>query len=211
MAEESVKAVLFDIDWRDFPPRKTGGNAVVRKFVTLVEKCYPNVEKLKLAHPLFEVPPLEFETAIQALLEQFSLQLRSIQWHGSFDFTFVPDVSICTHIRELNIPVSPQLINFLRSFWASLECLNISFNHSEGYEEIIDLIEHNCMKLATLSFSECLPEIEVVGEERYARLLCSFGSQLRYALVLGLSVGKLARVLQACPNLLVDTECVLND
>ena len=155
--------------------------------------------------------PLEFETAVHALLEHFSLQLRSIQWYGSFDFTFLPDVSINTHIRELNVPVSPQLINFLRSFWASLERLNISFNHSEGYEEIIDLIEHNCTKLATLSFFKCLPEIEVVGEERYASVLCSFGSQLRCALVLGLSVGKLARVLQASANLLVDTECVLND
>ena len=155
--------------------------------------------------------PLQFETAARTLLEQFSLQLRSIQWYRSFDFNFVLDIGICTHIRELSIPASPQLTNFLHSFGASLESLNVSFKHFEGYEEIIDLIEHNCTKLATLSFSEWLPEVETVSDERCQGFLCSFGSQLRCGQVLGVSLGKLARVLQACPNLLVGTEYVAND
>ena len=191
---ESVKAVSFHIDWEDLSPRKTDANVVVRKFVALVKMYCPNVEELKLADSLFEEPPFEFETAVHALLEQFLLQLRSIQWYRSFHLTFVPDISVCRHSRELNIPASPQLIKFLRSFGESLESLTVSFNHPKGHEEIIDLIERNCTKLATLSFSECLP-VETVGEERYASLLCSFGSQLRCAQVFGLSVGKLARVL----------------
>ena len=85
---------------------------------------------------------------------------------------------MCSHIRELDFPASPQLTSFLYAFGASLESLTVSHSAINGYAKILNIIEHKCTKLSTILLCDLLTIIESVGEEQYASLLCSFGSQL---------------------------------
>ena len=208
---ESVKAVSFFVDWNDLPPRKTDNSMVFQMFVALVEMYCPNVEGLELVPLFFDEPPLQIEAATHALLEQFSSQLRSIDWGTNYGHVSVPDISVCTNVRELNFPASPQLISFLRTCGSSLESLIVSFGDTNGYAEMLDLIERNCSKLSTVLLLDCSTIIEVFGEERYVSLLCSIGSQLIRAEVEELSVEKLTQVLKACPNLSIRTEYAKTD
>ena len=202
---ESVKVLSFCIDWRGLPARKFENDDVVQKFVKLVKMYCPNVENLKFASLKIECSPYPFVDMANELLEEFSSQLRSIKWNWDIsdkDRRRLPDISMCTNIRTLHFPASPQLILFLRTCGASLESLTVLFVVTNGCAEMLDLIQRNCRKLSEVQFFCWFRVIEAVGEERYARFLCSFGSQLIHAPVTRLSVGKLAQVVRACPNLL---------
>ena len=94
-------------------------------------------------------------------------------------------------------------MTFLRTSGASLESLDVRFEDFDGCSEVIDTIEHYCTKLSSIYFTDCSRIIQTVGEERYVKFLCSFGSQFNYAEVEQLSVEKLAQVVRACPNLLI--------
>ena len=116
---------------------------------------------------------------------------------------------------RVDCPIFPQLISFLHAFGSSLESLSVSFGvidkyvggyidgYIDGYAEMFDLIQNNCPKLSTVSLFDYFKIIEAVGEEQYANFLCSFGSQLIRAETDRLSIGKLAQVKRACPNLLI--------
>ena len=208
---QSVKVVRLFRNSNCLPQKLTGDGGVVRKFVTLVKMYCPNVENLGFKSRDFEGNPQLFDDNIPALLEQFSSQLRSIEWKTDVKdkhCNYFPDISVCTNIRKLDFPASSQLITFLRSFGASLESLTISYNDIDGYAELIDVIERNCPNLASLLLSGSSSVIQIVGEERYANVLCSIGSQLTRAEIKGLSVKKLARVVRACPNLLIPSQHV---
>ena len=222
----STRTVSFFIDWNNLPPRKTNDNMVIHEFITLVEMYCPNVEGLELLSSMPEELSHQFEAGIVQLLEKFSLQLRSIHWVAHSlddDHLFVPDISLCTHIRELTFPFSPQLISFFDTSGSSLENLSISFEaidkyvdgyidgYIDGYAKMFDLILDNCPKLSRVSLFDYRRIIETVGEEQYANFLCSFGSQLIRTLIDELSIGKLAQVMRACPNLLIDNQYVENN
>ena len=222
----SVKTVSFFLDWKDLPPRKTDNNMVIQKFFTLVEMYCPNVEGLELVSSVLEEQSHQFEAGIVQLLEKFSPQLRSIHWYAHSlgnEYFFIPDISLCTHIRELIFPFSPQLTSFFHTFGSSLESLTVSFGaiekyddgyidgYIDGYAEMFDLILNSCPKLSTVLLFDYSRIIESVGEEQYANFLCSFGSQLIRAKSDELSIGKLAQVMRACPNLLIDNKYVVNN
>ena len=222
----SVTTLSFSMNWNDLPARKTDDNMVIQKFITLVDMYCPNVEGFELNSLTLEEPSLEFETGVSALLEKFSSQLRSIHWHAHSlgdEYFFVPDISLCTHIRELSFPLSPQLISFFDTFGSSLESLTLYFGaidkysdgfidgYIDGYAEVFDLILNSCPKLSALSLFDYERIIGTVGEEHYANFLCSIGSQLTCAKIDGLSIGKLAQVMRACPNLLIDYKRVVNN
>ena len=201
---ESVKVLSFCIEWRGLSARKSENQDVVHRFVTLVKRYCPNVENLKFVSLVFECSPYPFEDIAHELLEKFSSQLRSIEWNwGMFDESRLrlPDISMCTNIRTLDFPGSPQLIPFLRTCGASLESLKLSFVDTNVCAEILDLIQRNCKKLSVVRVFDWFTVIDAVGEERYARFLCSFGSQLIHAEIEGLSIEKLNQVVRACPNL----------
>ena len=73
--------------------------------------------------------PLTFTNIFAALRQQFSSQLRSIEWKGGRtlgDCLPLPDISGCANIRELAFLSSSQLIPFLWGFGASLQILILS-------------------------------------------------------------------------------------
>ena len=213
----SAKIVSFLIDWEDLPPRKTDDNVVIQRFMTLVKIHCTNIEGLELeAYKLEEA--LQLETGVEWLLEKFSSKLQSIIWwtfHVRNSHTVVLDISLCTHIRELTFPFSPQLISFFHTFASSLESLTVPSGgidkyvdgyidgYLDGYVEMFDLIVNNCTNLSTVSLMCYLRIVESVGEELYANFLCCFGSKLIHAEIEELSVGKLAQIVRACPNLLI--------
>ena len=203
---ESVKVVSFSIHWRGLHPRKSENHDVVQKFVRLVKLYCPNVENLKFGSLPIECSRYPFENIADELLEEFSSQLRSIEWNR---YMFaktplrLPDISVCTNIRTLRFPASPQLIPFLRTFGASLDSLTLSFGDTNGCADMLDLIQRNCRKLSEVRLFGWFTIIEAVGEEWYARFLCSFGSQLIHAEIEELSIEKLNQVVRACPNLLI--------
>ena len=120
----------------------------------------------------------------------------------------LPDISMCTNIRKLEFPDSPLRISFLRTRGTSLEFLSVLHGDVNVYTEMIDAIEQNCTKLTRLWLYGYSTMAETVGEERYASLLCSFGSQLTNAEVYGLSIGNMAQLVEACPNLLIPSQFV---
>ena len=208
---KSVRVVAFSIDPKDLSSQETDNNGVIQKLVALVKGHCPNVEKLSFKPLVSEDNPLPFEDVFPGLLEQFSSQLRSLSWNvirTHKDCVRLPDISMCTNIRELVFPSSSELMSFLHTSGAFLETLAVSYGDPNGYADILDLIKHNCTRLSKILLWGCFRIMHIVGEERYSNLLCSFGSQLKRALVEGLSVGKLAQVVRACPNLLVPSYLV---
>ena len=166
----------------------------------------PNVEKLNFTSLATERSIYPLEDIVHELLQQFSSQLHTIQWGP--DMTHqnclrLPDISICAHIRKLKFPACPQLIPFLRTCGASLESLILTLSDTKEYAEMLDVIQHNCTKLSVVWLLDCLTIIQEVGEERYTRFLCSFGSQIIHARVEQLSVENLDQDVRACPNLLI--------
>lgn len=192
-------------------PRRTDDSKVIERFAALVRTYCRRVEELKFVSLVLEEPLHQIEIAVHALLERFSSQLRSIDLIRNYDHLFVPDINVCTNIRDLKFPASSELSSFLRACGSSLESLTVSFNGTSEYAEMLDLIEHTCTKLTSILLIGCFKVTQVVGEERYASLLRSFGPQLTCAKVDGLSVGKLAQVLEDCPSLLIETEFVSDD
>ena len=208
---KSVKVVSIRINSRYLPAKDSGYNGVAEKFVTLVNKYCANIEKLCFTPFDFEDNLQPFENAFFELVEQFSSQLRSIEWKlGAINdgYVRVPDISMCTNLRELIFPSCSELISFLRTFGTSLESLTVSYGDINWYPEMLDTIEHNCANLATVLLRDCRTIIASVGEERYASFLCCFGTRLACAEVVGLSFGPLTQVIGACPNLLVPPQFV---
>ena len=209
---KSVKTVSFFISFCS--PKESFNYEFVYKFMEVVGMYCPNIEKVIFAPSVFEEPPHPFNPIVPDLLERYSSQLQSIQWVINVEITdtdCLPDISVCTQIRELEFPASPQLVSFLRTSGASLESLDVSNVHIDGYAELLDVIEQNCRKLSKVYLWDCSPIIEIIGEERYASFLSSFGSQLTHAHIALLSIEKLAQVLRACPNLKVGSTYAKND
>ena len=198
---ESVKTVSIFIDWKDLPPREKDKYLFVREFASLVGMYCPNVENLWFGRSVCVEPFPPFKAIVPALLSQYSPQLRSFEWQN---YEYVPEFSMCSIIRDLTFPASPQLVSFLHSSGSSLVSLRLSIDDEEQWGPTIDAIEHNCPNLTKISFEYYQGVISVIGEERYTNFLCSFGSSLTHASVEGLSVGKLDLILRNCPNLSVD-------
>ena len=218
LSGKSVKTIIICVNAYNLYPKTVENNRVIQKLVTLVKRHCPNVEKLSFMSLGIEDNPHLFENDVPKLLEQFSSQLRSIVWNvGATDKDCfrLPSISMCSHIRELDFPASPQLISFLYAFGASLESLKVSDGAINRYAEMLDVIEHKCTKLSTILLHDLYTVIESVGEERYAKLLCTFGSQLICVAVGAgfdmISIDSLARIVRACPNLLVRRELVDED
>ena len=214
LSGKSVKDVIIYINAYNLHPNTAKKNRVLQKFVKLIKKHCPNVENLSFMSRGIEDNPHLFENDVPELLEQFSSQLRSIVWNLGVtekDCFRVPSISMCSHIRELDFPASPQLTSFLYAFGASLESLTVSHSVNNGYAEILNVIEHKCTKLSTILLHDLFTIIETVGEERYASLLCSFGSQLICAGFEMLSIENLARIVKACPNLSISHKLVHKD
>ena len=214
LSGKSVKDIMIYINAYNLNPNTAKNNRVLQKFVTLIKRYCPNVENLSFTSPGIEDNPHLFENDVPKLLEQFSSQLRSIVWNVEaidIDCFRLPSISMCTHIRELDFPASPQLISFLHAFGASLESLTVSHRASNGYAEMLDIIERKCTKLSTILLHDLFTIIESLGEERYSSLLCSFGSQLICAAFEMLSIENLTRVLRACPNMSISHELVDED
>ena len=218
LSGKSVKNIEVYINACNLYRTTAENNRIIQKFVTLVKRHCPNVEKLSFMSLGIEGYPDLFENDAPKLLEQFSSQLRSIVWKvGATDKDCfrLPSISMCSHIRELKFPASPQLISFLHAFGASLESLTVLDGAINGYPEMLDVIEHKCTKLTAILFHDLHTVIESVGDERYASLLCSFGSQL-ISIVFGaafdmISIENLTRIVRACPNLLIHRELVDED
>ena len=211
LSGKSVKSVAFYPISDDFFAAEAKTNVLVQKFARLVKIYCPNVEHLSLTSLGIEDYLLPFENCAPALCEQFSLQLRSVAWDLSVDNVDclrLPDISMCTNIRKLEFPASPLFILFLRTRGTSVEFLKVLHGDIILYTEMMDAIEHNCTKLTRLRLCDYSIIIETVGEERYASFLCSLGSQLTNAEVYGLSIGNMAQVVKACPNLLIPSQFV---
>ena len=211
LSGKSVKSVAFYPTSNDSFSGEAKTNGLVQKFARLVKIYCPNVEHLSLTSLRTECYLLSFENCAPTLFEQFSLQLRSIQWEvvvDNVDCLRLPDMSMCKNIRKLVFPASPLLILFLRTGGSSVEFLKVLHGDKNVYTEMIHAIEHNCTKLTRLWLSDYFTIIDAVGEERYASFLRSFGSQLIYAKVEGLSIGNIAQVVKVCPNLLIPSQSV---
>ena len=166
----STKTTSFSINWKDLRPRKTEDSTVIQKFSTLIEMYCPNVEGLELVSLVLEESSNQFEAGVVNFLEIFSSQLRSIQWNGLIfrnEYFFVPDISFCTHIRELTFPFSPQLISFLHTFGSSLASLSVSFRGINKYVG-------GCIDGYIDGYAEMLDLTGTFGEELYADYVCSF-------------------------------------
>ena len=153
LSGKSVKSVAFYQNSNDLFHEEANSYRLVQKFATLVKIYSPNVEHLILTSLEIEGYILPFENCAPALLDQFSLQLRSIRWGvvvDNVDCLRLPDSSMCTNIRKLVFPASPLLISFLRTRGTSLEFLSILHGDIIVYTEMIDAIERNCTKLTAL-------------------------------------------------------------
>ena len=208
---KSVKVASIFLDAKDLPPIETSVDGVLEKFATLIKMCCPNVENLSLMWRGSGGNALLFEYIVPELLEQFSPQLRAIKWNDGgahLEYRRLLDISSCKQIRELEFPPSPQLIRFLCKNGPTLESLTVVYLHFGDYLKIFSAIERFCASLSTLLFYGCYLVKRIVGEERYANVLCSFGCRLVRAEVDVLTLGELARVVRACPNLLVTSKTV---
>ena len=211
LSGKSVKVVSICIHWIDLPPGESEKNGVVQKFVTLVKMYCPNVESLRFTSFATEDNLDPFIDSVPELLAEFSSQLSSIEWNADKadeNCLRLPDISMCSRIRKLEFPASSQLSSCLQTCGASLESLTVSFGDTNEYVKMLDIIQQNCTKLSTVSLWDSLRVIEKVGERRYTRFLCSFGSQLIGAEIEGLSIEKLTKVVRTCPNLLIASEYV---
>lgn len=213
---ESVTNVSFSFRWSDILPEENDYNMFMQKFGSLVQMYCPNVKGLRFISLPYKHHHLPIDTIAPALVEKFSTQLRSIEWGKDLYHQYtprfdLPDITMCSHIRELACPSSPQLISFLRASGVSLERLNVKFERDDSCAEMINTIEANCTKFSTVSFENCSTLIQTVGEERCVEFLCSLGSRLRYTEVGLLSVESLTQIVNACPSLLVSPQCVFVD
>lgn len=208
---ESVKTISIFI----FDSTKTNENLVFQHFASLVGMYCSNVENLRLmSYATNNDPQLQFEDFVPGLLMPFSSQLRLIDWDmnsAAGNHRYVPNITMCRGVQDLTFPASPELVSFLISSGSSLQSLTVLFDCFDETTQLIDAIELNCRNLSKICILSSQDVISIIGEERYAHFLCSFGSSLTCASIQGLSMGKLAQVLRACPNLLVDTYALIDN
>lgn len=177
-------------------------------FVSLVLAHYPHVEKI-----IFEsVPPQEDIAPI--LMARFSSQLRSIEWNEwrtHMIYLHTPNLRTCVNIRELHFPCSRQLLSFLRASGSSLEILIVQLIPDPTHvRDLLDVIQCMCRNLTKILFKHYLNLIRVVGEDRYASFLCSFGARLTRADFNKLSPPKFLEVYANCANLDISSLSVEN-
>lgn len=150
--------------------------AIMKEIAPLIVKSCPNVKKIHVSEKYY----LYWNTSPHSYAVLYVV-------HRDED-PFSPDIKICTGIRELEFPVSTELIKLLRTAGVSLEILDVTDIGAKtvSYTEFLDAIQHNCTSLKTILLSNDNRVIEEVGEKRYAFFLCSLESQLTKAYVDGL-------------------------
>ncbi len=137
-----------------------------------------------------------------SFIREYAANLRTIDWQGKEDEGFL-DFRKCTNIRCLksNCLSTATLVSVLKTCGSTLEELKIAIRPAGDNVEVIETIRKYCKQLNAIRIRNVKAVIDIVGQESYSSLLCSYGSKLKNASVNGLGHEHLAEVVNACSNL----------
>ena len=114
LSRKSVRAVSLWIESNELRRKKIDHSVLRGKLqhsLIDVAECYKSSFQATTAYG----QPLSFTNIFAALIEEFSSQLRSIEWNCGRtlgDCLPHPDTIVCTNIRELEFQSSLKLIPF---------------------------------------------------------------------------------------------------
>ncbi len=147
--------------------------------------------------------PLTKWGAAFSLFRDYAANLRKIEWHGEEDMNGFPHLRKCVHLRCLKSRGlnTVTLVSLLEVCGPTLQELDISITPVVDSVEVVDAIRKYCKQLSVILINDRKHVLDVVGEERYSSLLCSFGWQLKNADTSGLGREHLVKVVNACPIL----------
>ncbi len=138
-----------------------------------------------------------------SLIREYAGNLRAIDWLGEEDEEGVFDFRNCMNMRRLRSSnqSTAALLSFLKTSGSTLDELDISIIPVEDSAEVIETIRNYCKQLNVIRIGNVKDVIDMVGQESYSSLICSYGSKLKDASVNGLGHYHLVEVVNACTNL----------
>ncbi len=150
----------------------------------------------------YRAPLTKWGTA-SSFFREYAANLHTIGWNGEEDEKGFPDLQQCVSTRLLKAHKlnNATLVSLLTACRATLEELDISITPAGDCVEVIETIRNHCKQLSELHIGNLEEILDVVGRDRYSSLLCSYGSQLKYAKMDRLGHEDLVEVLNACTNL----------
>ncbi len=188
------------ISMRKVPQEEEIPKAFVQLFTSFVFVYCPNVREIAFCE--YRAPLTKWEAA-SSLFREYAANLRKIEWHGEEDMNGFPHLRKCVHLRFLKSRGlnTATLVSLLEACGPALQELDISITPVVDRVEVMDAIRKYCKQLSVIIIENVEDVLDVVGEERYSSLLCSFGSQLKNADTKGLGHEHLMKVVDACPIL----------
>lgn len=129
-------------------------------------------------------------------------RLYELRVHGED----APEIeTCCTGLRKLQLHAkSKNILGILRVVGPTMESIDCTqLLTSEELRQVRDL----CPKLTSISLK--VKNDTAVGLSAFANLLCSYGSQLRFANLKSMSTALCEKILASCPNVRCDLDVVM--
>ncbi len=182
------------------PLERRDTNDYLERFMSHVYQYCRNVNEVKFWG--YATPLTKWGTA-SSFFREYAANLRLIEWHGDEDEAGFPDLRKCVNVRRLKSldMNTATLVSLLETCGPTIEELDISLAPVGECVEVLDTIRDHCKKLCVLNISNLVDVIDLVGQESYSALICSYGSQLKNATVEGLGHEHLVEVVNSCTNL----------
>ncbi len=159
-----------------------------------------NVEEIRFRD--YRAPMRKWGTA-SAFFREYAANLRTIDWNGLEDVTGLPDLRLCKNVSRLRSRKlkTATLVSLLKACGSTLNELKIAILPAGDSVEVIEAIRNFCKKLSVIMIENLEDVIDIVGQESYSSLICSYGSQLEKARMDGLNLEHLVEVVNACTHL----------
>ncbi len=195
------------IDVRGVPRNQENPNEFAEQFTTHVFQYCRNVEEISFTR--YEAPLTKWGIA-SAFLHEYGANLREIELEGESDEEGFTDFQKCVMLKRLksdNLNTA-ALISLLNASASTLEELDIVITSIGDSVQVMEAIRNNCKQLSLLDIRNLQYVIDIVGQESYSSLICSYGSRLKSANIFGLGQQNLVEVVKACTNLEITVFCV---
>ncbi len=184
----------------NFSGKEVNGNGFMEEFILYVFHYCRNVEEVTFQ--AYQAPLTKLGTA-SSLLREYATNLRVIHLHGEEDEKGFPDLRKCLNTRRVSSHSmnTATLVSLLKAAGSALEQLSISIKPVSDSVEVIEAVRKHCKKLSMIHIANLKNVIDIVGQESYSSLICSYGSLLKKAGTQGLCHELLLEVVNACRNL----------
>ncbi len=137
-----------------------------------------------------------------SFIREYAANLRTIDCQVEEDEEGFLDFRKCMNLRRWrsNTLSTARLVSFLKTCGSTLEELDIAIKTVGDSVEVIETIRNYCKQLNVIRIGNVKAVIDIVGQESYSSLICSYGSKLKEASVDGLGHEHLVEVVNACTN-----------